>query len=132
MPDVFNTPEIEEILDSDKLGNPKQSAARDLSTYSSSTSQLSPKSLLSGSGRSRGRGGYPFKRHGSGRHGSTGAKASHNMRICPENHESINEQKCQSCEKYRRWPEGTDEEPQECWYDWQTQPLHDESEKDEK
>jgi len=122
MPEDFGTPEIEEMLDGGTLGSSKQSAAPDSSISSTRSSQLTPKPPLSRSGGSRGRGGHPFRRHGSGRHGSTGARAGHNMRICPENHESIDEQKCESCEKYRQWPEGTDEEPRECWYDWRVKP----------
>ncbi len=122
MPEDFGTPEIEEMLDGGTFGSSEQSAAPDSSISSTRSSQLTPKPPLSRSGDRRGRGGHPLRRHGSGRHGSTGARASHNMRICPENHESIDEQKCQSCEKYRHWPEGTDEELRECWYDWQLKP----------
>lgn len=130
LPDVFNTPDIEEIPDSEEFGSPQQSAARDSSTNSSGTSQLSPMLHQSGSGGSRRRREFPFRRHSTGCHGSTGARASHNMRICPENHESINEQNCESCEKYRQWPEGTDDESRECWYDWQAQPPDDDSDSD--
>jgi len=48
-------------------------------------------------------------------------------RFCPESRKLIDEQKCQSCEKYRHWPEGTDEEPRQCWYDWQANPRAKES-----
>jgi len=50
----------------------------------------------------------------------SGARAGvgRRIRICPESHERIDEENCLSCEKYRHWPEGTDEEPKECWYDW--------------
>lgn len=44
---------------------------------------------------------------------------SSNLRFCPESREAVNTEECQKCEKYRHWPEGTDEEPRECWYDWQ-------------
>ena len=40
-------------------------------------------------------------------------------RYCPATHELIDLEDCQSCEKYRHWPAHTDEEPSECWYDWQ-------------
>lgn len=41
-------------------------------------------------------------------------------RFCPETRKLIDEQKnCQYCEKYRHWPEGTNQEPRKCWYDWQ-------------
>jgi hypothetical protein len=122
VPEDFGTPEIEEVLDGGTLSSSEQSAAPDSSISSTRSGQLIPKPPLCRSGGSRGRGGHPFRRHGSGRHGSIGARAGHNMRICPENQESIDEQKCQSCEKYRHWPEGTDEELRECWYDWQLKP----------
>jgi len=48
-------------------------------------------------------------------------------RFCPESRKLIDEQKCRSCEKYRHWPEGTDEEPRQCWYDWQANPTANES-----
>ena len=40
-------------------------------------------------------------------------------RYCPESHERIDTRQCESCEKYRHWPDGTEEKPRECWYDWQ-------------
>jgi hypothetical protein len=40
-------------------------------------------------------------------------------------------EQCESCEKYRHWPEGTDEEPRECWYDWQDSQAFTEDERDE-
>ena len=52
-------------------------------------------------------------------------------RLCPETHELIDEQKCQSCDKYRHWPDGTDEEPRECWYDWQARASDDEQDSQE-
>ena len=53
---------------------------------------------------------------------STGARApaARITRICPQTHELIDSDQCQSCEKYRHWPEGSDEEPRECWYDYQS------------
>jgi len=52
-------------------------------------------------------------------------------RYCPEIFEIVSEQDCQACEKYRHWPEGTDDEPRECWYDWKAnQPLADSEEDD--
>ena len=41
------------------------------------------------------------------------------MKYCQESNEVIDKQQCEDCEKYRHWPEGTGEEPRECWYDWQ-------------
>jgi hypothetical protein len=81
MPEVLGTPEIEEILDRGTFGSSEQSAAPDSSISSTRSSQLTPKPPLSRSGGSRERGGHPFRRYGSGRHGSTGARAGHNMRI---------------------------------------------------
>jgi len=53
-----------------------------------------------------------------------------NSRFCPESHGLIDKKKCESCEKYRHWPQGADEEARECWYDWQAKPSHDESKED--
>jgi hypothetical protein len=41
------------------------------------------------------------------------------MRLCPQTGEFIDEGKCEECEYYRHWPEGSEEEPRECWFDWQ-------------
>lgn len=62
-----------------------------------------------------------------GRAGRTIIGISSNLRFCPESHETINIQECEKCEKYRHWPEGTDEEPRECWYDWQATQSSDDS-----
>ncbi len=40
-------------------------------------------------------------------------------RIRPETHRFANEEQRQDCDKYRYWPKGTDEEPKECWHEWQ-------------
>ena len=53
-------------------------------------------------------------------------------RFCPENHERINAGQCENCEKYRHWPEGTEEEPRECWYDCQPGYLANNSGEEEK
>lgn len=53
-----------------------------------------------------------------------------NLRFCPESHEAVNTQECEKCEKYRRWPEGTNEEPRECWYYWQAKPPAEEGDDD--
>lgn len=45
-----------------------------------------------------------------------------NTRYCPESHEVIDREQCKNCEKFRYWPEGTKEEPRECWHDWQARP----------
>ncbi len=57
-------------------------------------------------------------KHHSGGGGCTKAMISQNQRYCPDTHDSVDEQQCESCDKYRHWPEGTDEEPKECWHDW--------------
>lgn len=63
----------------------------------------------------------------------SGARAGigQRIRICPESHEHIVEESCLSCEKYRHWPEGTDEEPKECWYDWKARSSCMEEEEDD-
>lgn len=39
---------------------------------------------------------------------------------CPEQGDLIHKpEDCQGCPKYRHWPEGTEEEPGECWFDWE-------------
>ncbi len=53
----------------------------------------------------------------------TGAGSSSTHRYCSESREIIDEQQCESCDKYRHWPDGTDEEPRECWYDWEESRL---------
>ncbi len=72
-------------------------------------------------------GGHP-RVGGSRRGGRTGTKGSGGLRHCPDSRDLVNEDKCNSCEKYRHWPEGTDEEPRGCWYDWQLQSPGDDSE----
>jgi hypothetical protein len=55
---------------------------------------------------------------GSRPRGRTGAGPIGIGRICPEAGEFVSEEQCQDCDKYRHWPEGTDEEPRECWHEW--------------
>jgi len=74
----------------------------------------------------RGRQEFAIKKHISRGGAGAGATTKRTSRCCPESHELIDEQKCESCEKYRHWPEGTDEEPKECWYDWQAKPPENE------
>ncbi|MFB0553067.1 MAG: hypothetical protein ACETWQ_07105 [Phycisphaerae bacterium] len=81
-----------------------------------------------GSSRTGRRKGPPRRRHTRG--AGKLVISRQNTRYCPESHEIIYEQKCESCEKYRHWPEGTDEEPRECWYDWQARPPSDECDDD--
>jgi hypothetical protein len=52
------------------------------------------------------------------------------LRYCPDSRELVDTDGCGSCEKYQHWPEGTDEEPRECWYDWQAMPHTEHSETD--
>jgi len=63
-------------------------------------------------------------------HGRTKASGSSGMRICPGSHELIDTEKCNDCDKYRHWPQGTNEEPKECWYDWQNRQTDDDSDED--
>jgi hypothetical protein len=82
---------------------------------------------LKGGGSIRPRRSLPPKVHFPGR---PIVGASSNLRYCPESLELIDKQKCESCEKYRHWPEGTNEEPRECWYDWQMEEPGDETDDD--
>lgn len=75
-----------------------------------------------GGGSSRRKRGLLFKRRIPRLSGRTVPGRNWNIRFCPESRERIDEKKCKSCEKYRHWPEGTKEEPRECWYDWQAKP----------
>lgn len=84
--------------------------------------------LRRGAGRARRRKGLPVQRRSLGKGGPVMGKQS--MRYCPESREAIHNDQCEDCEKYRRWPEGTDEEPRECWYDWQARPPLDEPDDD--
>jgi hypothetical protein len=77
--------------------------------------------LRRGAGRAKRRKGPPpVRRRSLVKGGSVMGKL--NMRYCPESHETIHKEECEDCEKYRRWPEGTDEELRQCWYDWQARP----------
>ena len=44
------------------------------------------------------------------------------VRFCPETHQTMHGDQCEGCPKYRHWPEGTNQAPRECWYDWQARP----------
>ncbi|MGD0784362.1 MAG: hypothetical protein ABR969_00910 [Sedimentisphaerales bacterium] len=61
----------------------------------------------------------PFKGYKPLSGGRTNAQSSIGLRHCSENNELIDREICESCKKYRHWPDGTDEEPRECWHDWQ-------------
>jgi len=80
------------------------------------------------SGRAGRRKGLPRWRRTRGTGGLVISRQ--NTRYCPDSKEIIYEQKCESCEKYRHWPEGTNDEPRECWYDWQAKPPGDEFDDD--
>ena len=75
-----------------------------------------------GGGSSLGQQGLPFNKRVPRISGRIVAGRNWNIRFCPESRERIDEKKCKSCEKYRHWPQGTKEEPRECWYDWQAKP----------
>ena len=72
-----------------------------------------------GGGSSRRGQGLPVGRRGPGRLGRSMATPEPATRQCPANHETVNQQECEECDKHRHWPEGTYDEPRECWYDWQ-------------
>lgn len=89
--------------------------------------QLPRRQRLRGRPRLKSRRMHLFRRRGPGASGRRVARRQGNRRSCPESRVVIYEQECESCEKYRHWPEGTDEEPRECWYDWQGKPPSDNS-----
>ena len=68
-------------------------------------------------GGGRRAGGFPFGRRKPGTHTMAGTGSP--TRVCPESKDLIDKEQCESCDKYRCWPDGTNEEPRECWYDWQ-------------
>lgn len=82
-----------------------------------------PKMPVRGGGSIRPRRGLPLKGRLPGR---KMAGTNIDLRFCPEVHETVNTQECEKCEKYRHWPEGTNEEPKECWYYRQPEPPTDE------
>ncbi|MFQ5799377.1 MAG: hypothetical protein ACE5H0_11910 [Bacteroidota bacterium] len=85
-----------------------------------------------GNPRLRGRRRHLFGRRGPSTLGRRVVRRQGSRRFCPESHEVINVRECESCEKYRHWPGGTDEEPRECWYHWQAKPPSNEPDGDEK
>ena len=82
-------------------------------------------------GNVRGRRGLPSRRRFVRPIRKTRARKSGHFRFCPESHELIDQQKCESCEKYRHWPEGTDEEPRQCWFDWHEKKPCEQSDEDD-
>ena len=74
--------------------------------------------------RSRGGGGGSkgpglLQRLLSLRRRSVKSSYAQSLRQCPASGQIIDTQQCESCERFRRWPEGSDGEPRECWHDWQ-------------
>ncbi len=63
--------------------------------------------------------------------GSSGIRIASGNRVCPDCQEIVNEEYCHVCEKYRHWPEGTDQEPRECWYEWKERESTEHVEEDE-
>ena len=62
---------------------------------------------------------YYHPRASSGSHASAGGGSS-TLSVCPDRNELIyRPDDCQDCPRYRHWPDGTDEEPRECWFDWE-------------
>ncbi len=121
-PDGLGAAETDEVQGRSTFDASGWPAVQDSSSSSSGISRSLRRLPPDESGGTRRRGGSELKGHAAGRRGSTDARAGRNTRICPESHESVDGQRCEECEKYRRWPEGTTEEHRECWYDWQIKP----------
>jgi len=119
--DGARLPEAEEA---DELQNiPPQNSQRTV-TPRPGSSRKPPFTLRSGDG---GHGGHrePFPRTTFAGGRLTKARGGGSARACPDTNESVNKEYCQCCEKYRHWPDGTDEEPKECWHDWMAAPKFD-------
>ncbi len=52
------------------------------------------------------------------------------QRWCHEARDLVDWEICESCDKFRHWPDGTDEEPRECWHDWQARQAAEESDEE--
>lgn len=93
------------------------------SPYTGSFGQGGPGSILPRPSQNinQGQRSHPTRIYKSYRGGRTGAATSRGLRYCPESHDTVDRQQCEDCDKYRNWPEGTSEEPRECWYDWQAE-----------
>ena len=130
--DESGNPESSESVDNldddeeNKLPSLMPSGPHDSLTGTTNPSQWPLKPPPGQEGYNRGRREFPIKRYRSRGGAGAGGKTNRASRYCPESHELVDEQKCESCEKYRHWPEGTDEEPKECWYDWQARLPEDE------
>ena len=75
-----------------------------------------PRMLRRGTGGGRGRKSISIPQRNPSRFGR--ATAGLSVRYCRESLEIIDKQQCEDCEKFRNWPDGTDNEPRECWYEW--------------
>jgi hypothetical protein len=131
IPTSPSTPDIDqssEDSDEEEVGNDNIHGLSDLERFfkqQRSAPTTRPPRQQYGDGWRQG--GHP-RVGGSSRGRRTGTKGSGGLRNCPDSRDLVNEDKCNSCEKYRHWPEGTDEEPRGCWYDWQLQSPDDDSE----
>ena len=119
-------------------GVPQIPAPRESERSSSESASRTPREhpkTTRGRGTGGGRRGWPRATRRVGHGGHMTGRRSRGMRYCPESREIVDEQQCKSCEKYRRWPEGTKEEPRECWYDWEARrrgdTAHEEGEEQE-
>jgi hypothetical protein len=92
--------------------------------------QPAPRDLSAGHRVGASRGSSEPRHSGYSPRGRAGTGATSNHLYCPESRESVDPQECKSCDKYRRWPEGTQEEPMECWHDWETRRALREAEED--
>ena len=99
------------------------------STFSRNLSP--PKSRHRGGGCGRKKQGSPFEKNIARQSRRTNAGISSDLRYCLESHELVDKETCESCEKYRHWPEGTNEEPRECWHDWQLTQFRSSDESDD-
>ena len=70
-------------------------------------------------GGSRRRGRPPARRSGVGRSGRTLRRTDTERRYCGDRRDVVPLEICEACDKYRHWPEGTNNEPRDCWHDWQ-------------
>jgi hypothetical protein len=86
--------------------------------------QSLPRLRHGGGGCGRKKQGLPFKRNTVRQSARTNARVSCDLRYCVDSYELVDKETCESCEKYHHWPEGTDEEPRECWYAWQLSRFH--------
>ena len=70
-------------------------------------------------GAGRGGRGSPPRYRPSGGSRRTTPRIWSPIRFCQDIKETVDEGACLKCDKYRHWPEGTPEEPRQCWYEWQ-------------